>query len=134
MPKLEYFLVSESVSIDRDRNQVSVFNILEEVSIPKSTPAQIPQLVALGSWILEPEDEGRDFQATVEVVLPGTADPEKTTRSSINFTGSKKRQRICNWFLYLPVQQVGEVVFRLLLNGAYQASHTVTVRQSEDGD
>jgi hypothetical protein len=134
MPKLEYFVVSQSISIDQDLNQVSVFSILEEVSIPKSGPAFIPQVVALSSWILEPEDEGQDFQVTLEVISPGAEAPEETQKFSVNFTGSKKRHRIYNRILGLPVQQIGDVVFRLLLNGDHKASHTLTVRQHEDGD
>ena len=59
MPKLEYFLVSESISIDRDRNQVSVFNILEEAYIPKAGPAVIPQSVALVVGFSNPATKAR---------------------------------------------------------------------------
>ncbi len=30
MPKLEYFLICESVSVDQDTNRLSLFNVLED--------------------------------------------------------------------------------------------------------
>ena len=134
MPKLEYFLVAQSISIDRDLNQISVFNILEEVSIPKSGPAFIPQMVALGSWILEPEDIGKDFQVMLEIVPPVAENAENLQKVSINFTGTTKRQRVYSRIVGLPLPQAGDVAFRLLLNGHHEASHTLSVRQQEDSD
>jgi hypothetical protein len=134
MPKLEYFLVSESISVDREQNAVSIFNILEEVAIPNAGFRGIPKLVALSSWIFEPEDIGQDFQVTVKVVLPGVAGPEIIKEFPINFTAPKARQRIYHRISGLPLKAAGDVVFQLLLNGEHQASHTITVRQDEDDD
>ena len=66
MPKLEYFLICESIVIDQDRNLASAFNILEEVSCP--IPTLIPQVVALSTWRLQPEDQDCDFQVGFELV------------------------------------------------------------------
>ena len=134
MPKLEYFLVAEYISVDRDQNQVSVFNILEEVSVPKSGLTVIPKLAALSSWIFEPKDTDQDFQVILRVILPRATDPENPKEFSINFTGPKKRQRIYQRIMGLPLEQAGDVVFQLLLNGEHKASHTLTVHQHEDSD
>jgi hypothetical protein len=134
MPKLEYFLVAESISVDQDQNKVSVFNILEEVAVPESDLTVIPQLVALSSWIFEPEDMGQDFQVTLRVLVPRTMTPETTKEFPINFTGPKKRQRIYHRIRDLPLPQAGDVVFQLLLNGDHKASHTLTVHQHKDAD
>lgn len=134
MPQLEYFLVSESISIDRDRNQVSIFNILEEVTVPKSGPAFIPQLAALGSWILESEDIGKDFQVKLEIVSPVGENLNTPPDINVNFTGITRRHRVYNRILGFPLPQTGDVVFHLSLNGHHEASHTLTVRQQEDSD
>jgi hypothetical protein len=134
MPKLEYFLVSESISVDRDQNSVSVFNIIEEITVAKTGPSVIPNLVALSSWIFDTKDVGQDFQVTLKVVLPGAVSPEKTKEFPINFTAPKIRQRIYHRISGLPLHEAGDVVFELLLNGEHKASHTLTVRQSEESD
>lgn len=129
MPKLEYFLVAESVSIDSDRNQVSVFNILEEVSIPNSGPKVVPQLVALASWIITPEDEGKDFQVSIELVGP-RPDCPFNSKFSLNFTARCKRQRTQMYLALMPIEQVGDTLFYLKLNGKREASHVLTVLPS----
>jgi hypothetical protein len=134
MPKLEYFLVSESISVDRDQNAVSVFNILEEVAIPKTGPGVIATLVAVSSWIFDVEDVGKDFQVTLKVILPEVAGPDITKEFPINFTAPKSRQRIYHRISGLPLQKASDVIFELLLNGEHKASHTLNVRQSEDED
>lgn len=127
MPKLEYFLVAESVSIDSDRNQVSVFNILEEMSIPESEPKVIPRLVALASWIITPDDEGKDYQVSVDLIGPGQDCPYNH-EFSLNFTARGNRQRTQMHLALLPIERVGDTVFNLKLNGTQIASHVLTVR------
>jgi hypothetical protein len=136
MPRLEYFLVSESTSVDSDQNMVSIFNILDAVSFPKSRPMVIPQLVAHSSWIFDPEDVGKDFQVTLEIVLPGWEGAGNTNESlRTNFVGPpEKRQRIFQRVMGLLLLQPGDVVFHLLLNGEHKASHTLTVQRGEDDD
>ena len=54
MPTLEYFLLAESVSTDRERNTVSLFHILEEWIA--QLPLVIPNLVAVSSWKMDEEE------------------------------------------------------------------------------
>ena len=130
MPKLEYFLVAESVSIDRDQNRVSVFNILEEVSIPKSDPKIIPYLVAFSSWIIAPEDQGKDFQVSVELAGPNL---DRTLVFPVNFTANGNRQRTRVGISGMPIERTGDTVFSLKLNGEQTASHNLTIRPSDEG-
>lgn len=134
MPRLEYFLVSRSVSIDRDRNEVSVFNILEEISLSKSTPNVVPELVALSSWILDPEDQGRDFQVGLELVGPGPENCPSDNEFTVNFTAKGKRQRTAMTLVGMPIEREGDTVFKLKLNGEYKASHVLTARWSDEED
>ena len=68
MPRLEYFLVAESISVDRETNQLSVFNVLDDLEL--SLPTQIPQLVALSSWNIEPHERDQDLQVMLRILLP----------------------------------------------------------------
>ena len=76
MPKLEYFLVSESVSVDQLTNRTSLFNILEEVRANKF-PAVIPQVVVTSAWNREIGDEDIDYQVKVRISLPGRRRAER---------------------------------------------------------
>ncbi len=136
MPKLEYFLVAESISIDRDTNQISLFNVLEEVAFSRSTEHwAIPQLVACSSWKCEQEDLNQDFQVAVEIVQPNRDGSKKeTNRYSVNFTAAGPRNRICLHYGNLPIHAPGDIVFTLLLNGEQRATQTLTVRQVEEGE
>jgi hypothetical protein len=42
MPKLEWVLLAQSFSIDRETNNLSIFELLEEVSVPAGTPDPSP--------------------------------------------------------------------------------------------
>lgn len=132
MPKLEYFLVAESISTDKDRNLVSVFHVLEDIACP--IPCAIPQMVAISSWILQPEDENRDFQVGFEVVLPGPEASQEKKNFSLNFTAKGSRQRAYFRFVGIPIDNAGNVVFNLLLNGEHKASHILTVRHSDEAE
>jgi hypothetical protein len=131
MPKLEYFLVAESISIDRDRNQVSVFNILEDIVVPRAVHV-IPQAVAICSWILNSEDQGQDFQVLLNIDVPTAGDPVRAKRAAINFTAEGTRQRIHLNILNIPVERDGNIVFGLELNGKHIASHTLAVRWNSE--
>ncbi len=61
MPKLEYFLVAESVSVDQQTNRISFFNVVEQVNVPVF-PFTIPQIVAVASWNTEEGDAKRTFR------------------------------------------------------------------------
>ena len=73
MPNLEYFLICESLSTDRETNRVSLFNVLEELQVlgkeeTSAQPVPFPrQLVAVSCWNREPGDENQDYQATLKI-------------------------------------------------------------------
>jgi hypothetical protein len=132
MPRLEYFVVAESVSIDRDRNQVSIFNILEEICVPKSDPKVIRELVAISSWILDPEDEGKDFQVALQLAGPGPGFCPWNREFSVNFTAKGHRQRTQIGLCMMPIDRIGDAIFTLKLNSKEMAHHVLTVRPSDD--
>lgn len=117
---LEYFVVTESVSIDRDTNRVSLFNVVEEVV---ASPVPLP-VVAVSGWNLSAEEQrGSDLQAGVRITKPGgqTLGP-----FPVNFTGRTFRHRIVHRFA-VPFDEPGEWLFEILMNGRREASHRITV-------
>lgn len=125
MPKLECFLVAESVSIDQTTNEASVFNILEHFRIPEF-PTVLPKCAAFSLWRKEPGDEDRDWQALLEITLPDGSTPQFSL--NFRFTASP-RHRLTQRFLGLPLRREGELRFELRLNGEHVAEHLVTVER-----
>jgi hypothetical protein len=125
MPKLEYFLVCESVSIDRDTNRVSHFHVLEELRPgPSEQPGHLlAQLAAVCCWYEEPDDVGQDFQALLRLHTPEGNSREFT----LNFHMKSRRQRLVFHLQGIPPVVPGELKFEILLNGKHQAEHIVTV-------
>lgn len=122
--RLEFFVVSESVSIDQVTNELSVFNILESVA-SEGFPVLVPKCAAVSLWRVEPGDEGRDWQVMVRVTLPGQGPQDFTT----NFQARPRsqRHRVMQRVHGLPLLQEGDLRFELLLNGQHAADHIVTV-------
>jgi len=141
MPKLEYFLVCESAVIDRDSNRISLFNVIDAVEITKQESSsdekvgfpRIPliQLVASSCWNCDPEDVGQDFQATLRLHIPGRPEP---LDFKLNFTAEQKRHRLNFRLQGMPsIEEQGELIFELLLDGGHKATHTVDVNIKEGG-
>lgn len=133
MPRLEYFLVAEGISVDRATNRLSVFNVFEELSSPK-LPLSWPQLVAASCWEILPEDTGKDFQATLRIRDPAGNIPEKPGDFAVNFAPEQKRHRVHHFLAGLTFDKPGDWRFEILLNGEHQATHVVTVHEGEAGE
>jgi len=135
MPKLEYFLVCESISVDRDTNRISLFNVIEEVHVAKTIddvrgPA-LSNFVAVACWNRQEGDEGRDFQAMLRVYLPTPedADDVEPGELTMNFRTESPRQRLLMRVSAqtIPFVPRGKLRFELLLNGEHCAEHEVAV-------
>ena len=129
MPRLEYYLVSEDVSVDQSTGRLSIFNVLDDVEFDEF-PAVIPKLVIVACWIAEQEeiDEHLDCQAQIQFEMPG-GEPGKSFNA--NFTVDQKRQKILYRIGFVPIQQSGIVRISLSLSGRPQASHSISVGLSD---
>ena len=128
MPQLEYFLVCESISTDRETNRVSLFNVLEDLQIagPGTAPQQprlLSQFVAVSCWNKEEGDEARDYQLMLRIHVPG----EEPKEFSMNFIMERPRHRLSLGFQGIPNLEPGQLRFELLLNSEHVAWHTVNV-------
>ncbi len=132
MPKLEYFLVSDSLSVDQETNNVSLFGICEEFTT--TLPGQMPHVVATSSWLVDSTDRNEDFQATLRVRLDGESVSSKLDDFKINFTTERDRHRIFHHVNGLKLSKPGELEFEILLDGKHQATHTLTVHARDDNE
>jgi len=129
MPELKYFLVSESLSEDQTTDHVSLFNILEELTV--QLPMLMGRLVATSSWSIPPEERGRDFQVTLRIRRPSGEVLKEAGDIAINFTAEESRERTHHDIRNLPIGEPGDWTFELLLNGEQKATHVVAVRVQE---
>jgi hypothetical protein len=126
MPKLEYFVVCESIAVDRETNRVSLFNILEDIQPVTGDfvgPIISPQMVVVSAWNKETGDDGQDFQAIMRVHPPGAEHAD----FPINFVMDRPRKRLILRVQGPPAKQAGDLRFELRLNDRHVATHTVTV-------
>lgn len=132
MPKLEYFLICESMCTDQETNRVSLFNVLEDLQVwpPGTAPQQqplVPHFVAVSCWNREPGDEDKDFQAILRIHPPNGESKD----FSLNFKMERPRYRLSLRFQGMPKLDPGVLKFELLLNGQHVAWHTVNVFSAE---
>ena len=126
MPKLEYFIVSESISVDQQTNRASLFNILEEVRKNKF-PSAISQAIVTSAWNYEIGDEDVDYQVKIRIYSPGEEEPKDIpVNVSIEY-----RHRLFLKLENLQIKQPGELKFEVFINDKYIASHTVLIQKDE---
>ena len=127
MPKLEYFLVADSVSVDQFTNTVSVFHVVEQIR-SREFPVHIPRLVCISSLNIEKDDVGKEHQLTVRIKNPsgGFENPNRT-----NFTAEKRRQRFIAHLINFKIDGPGQLLFELLVNDEHLAWHTVDIIKAE---
>ena len=126
MPRLDYFVVAQGISVDQSTNSLSIFNVLEELRSP-GFPILIPMLSAISVWIPEAEDDGRDFQCILRVTLPG----EESRDIAHNFVIGRTRHRLIQRLQGVPIQRAGEIRMQLLLNGATMHDYVVPAIQDD---
>jgi hypothetical protein len=133
MPELEYFTIAQSVSIDQSTNRISLFHVLEDVGFsnelppsiePGMLPRGIPQLVAVSSWKVSPQEFDKQFQVGLRIRNPG--EQEFREIEPIVVTGERRRQRILQTLMSWPITGAGDILFELTLDGVRKASHVIT--------
>lgn len=125
MPRLEYFVVSERVSVDQTTNEVSVFSIFEEIATP-GFPTILPNVAAVTLLLAEEqEDLDADHQLCVRIKLPNAEQKDFRT----NFKMQQNRHRLIQRFVGVVIPGPGRIEFEVSLDGDHKASHFVDVKQ-----
>jgi hypothetical protein len=129
MPKLEYFLLCESISVDQETNRVSLFHVLEDLHLAKfperaagKPPFILNQFVAVALFNRLPEDQGKEFEACLTYELPDGSEKEH----KLHFQMESNRQRLIMRFVGMPPpNKDGLLHFVLRVNGEHQGTHTI---------
>ena len=132
MPRLEYFLVSESGSLDRNTGRVSVFNIIQEES-PDQYPHVFPVMCMVACFIFSDEEvrEKTDYQVQFVFSIPGQ---QEDRAFPVNFVPDSAIRHLFFQLASVPITQPGNITIRLTLNGEHQATHTIAAKQASQPD
>uniref|UniRef100_A0A7V4G6T2 Uncharacterized protein n=1 Tax=Desulfobacca acetoxidans TaxID=60893 RepID=A0A7V4G6T2_9BACT len=122
MAHMEFFIVSEEVSVDQQTNRLSLFNVIEQI-MAADFPFSLLPCVAVSLWVAEQDDYKIDFQCTLRIISPGSENRE----FPINFKFLSRRHRVIHRIHGVPINEPGLLRFEILLNGQYQACHEVDV-------
>lgn len=125
MARLEYFLVSKSSSVDIVTNEISAFEILEEIHVA-DFPVIYPGCVAITVLRLEEGDEEKDFQGLLCITTPSG----DTNEHRVNFRMTSTRHRLIQRLVGLPLTEAGVLKFEIKLNDKHLAEHFVDVHHS----
>ncbi|HUY32559.1 MAG TPA: hypothetical protein VMV69_07230 [Pirellulales bacterium] len=129
MPKLEYFLVAESYSSDKDVDAISIFNVFNQFRF-KKLPETVPKLVTISCWLSSQEEiaEHSDHQVVIRFSLPGESEREYRG----NFQCDTKCQHVVLELQNVKISRSGEITVALSIDEEYKCSHTIFV--SVEGD
>lgn len=125
MPALEYFLISEGVSVDQRTNRLSIFNVLESVDVIEF-PISIPKAIAVVSLIKNDEDHDKDFQLLLKIHSPGE---KKDFELRLNFVMKVERHRMIMSVENMRVKEPGVITYKVYLNDNLLATRTSKVSQ-----
>ncbi len=127
MPTLEFFVVAESFSIDRQSNRLSIFNIVETLTA-EEFPVVLPSMVVVTCLNLTDDELGEDFQVLLNVCSGG--DSPLGGPFPTNFKAQSRRHRVIQSFQGVPFSKPGDIRFEQTLNGDHLATHLLEVKHA----
>jgi hypothetical protein len=130
MPELEYFLVAESYSVDRDTSAISIFNVFSQLTAD-ALPYDIKKFVAVACWICSREEIDSKQESMIEILISPPGESERSFRGS--FKPATRFQHVTlDLSNGLSVTQTGDIEVELRLNDNHSATHTIEIRQEAD--
>ncbi len=126
---MEFFLVSEDISVDQQTNRLSLFNVIEQLTI-SNFPFPLPFAASVSLWVAEDGDEGQDFQCILRILLPDGKKHDFPT----NFNFKTRRHRVIQRIQGVPISKPGLLRFEVLLNGKHQASHEIDILEIDPNE
>ena len=118
------FVVSESSSVDRETNVLSIFNIVDHID-PVSLPLSIPGLVLTIVLIRE---EGEPETIDGRISIANNEDTIVTLPSKVDFAG-KRRTRLSARINGVPVRSPGTLIFKYTAVSMVDVAVTVPVSE-----
>ena len=112
MIRLAFALIAKGLSVDREKNTLSIFEVLEQVNTTR-LPAIIPEFCLVALFERAAEDV-EDMVATFDFVLP-SGGREALGEVDVLFQG-KKRNRLSWKIRGFPIKERGIYKFHLAWN------------------
>jgi hypothetical protein len=119
MPRLLLFGACQKVIVDRDESLISMIAILSgfKVQVPKDEEIPPDALIAVPwgivtIWLRKPEDEGKNYEQRIEVILPSGQVHGGIVQS---FSMTLRTHQVTTKGESFPMGSPGEYLFRLSL-------------------
>src|SRR4051812_32567012 len=122
MATLEYFVVCRSISVDLDNDELTLGGVLEDIA-PDFMPYLLDRMFAISSWRVDESEVEKDHQAILRVTLPG----DEPFDFPMNLAPGRTRYRAIQSVASIFLEQTGEIICEVLLNGSHAASHHITI-------
>lgn len=129
MPELEYFVVAESHSIDRDTGAISIFNVFSEMKCD-AFPFALPNMILISAWVSSEKEisDQTDAQMGIKFNLPNG---KSEGPYNVNFSSGTQFQNVILGYNGLTVPSPGMMEIELLLNGQHTAKHRISFLESD---
>lgn len=124
MPRLLFFLASQSSSVDALTNNLSVFEIIEELRA-KAFPVRMRRADFIALWQRQPGEENVLFEQQVRLVRP---DGREIVVLPSKFKLEGERGRVINRLFDLPLEAPGFYRVELSLRPAESPDWGIPVR------
>ncbi|MCX7013695.1 MAG: hypothetical protein NTW86_14270 [Candidatus Sumerlaeota bacterium] len=118
MPKLVFFLASNSTSVDARTNSLSIFEVIEELQTP-GFPTMLRRADFVSLWQRQSGDENQEYEQRLRIVAP---DRQEVASLVTRFKMAGRRHRMIGRFLEVP----------LPMAGTYQAELCLRIFGTED--
>jgi len=118
MPKLVFFLASNSSSVDARTNSLSIFEVIEELQTP-GFPTMLRRADFVSLWQRQSGDENQEYEQRLRIVSP---DHREVAALVTRFKMGGRRHRMIGRFIDVPLQAPG----------TYQAELCLRIAGTED--
>ena len=117
MARIEFAVIAQSFSIDRDSNALSIFNIIENLAIPKIVPEPVegqqlavsPPFAIVQRWVRTDPEIKEQLAARIQVVGPN-GNVIGGGEFSVDLASDIRARQLMN-FPFFPFAGVGDYKF-----------------------
>jgi hypothetical protein len=144
MARLDFALIAQVVSVDRDSNSLSIINVIDELAVGRETPdppkgKAIPggfSLSVVAVWYRSSADKPETGEARVQLIGPNSKRPVGQAQTPLDLSGTIQRARTIFRMQFLPYQGPGTYTFVVQVTaggGKWRrvGSRTVQIKKAE---
>lgn len=126
--KLNYNLIAQHISVDQNTNNISAFNILDEIVV-SSIDEELVDFCIVNAFEVSKRDKDREFILKTQIDIP--QEGSKTFSMSLTPSTSKNSHRVFQTVARIPIISTGVVKIRCFLDGKLIASRNIPITLDE---